>query len=468
MSGVRAWLGRFTPFQRFSILVAAMFLIGSTVLSIVIGRIIEQYVAQDTATQTTHEIEEHFRIIFGPAIFGAPFSPDEQTRFERTVRFHLDVYDIKQVWMYRPDGQVVYSYDPAAIGKSLFAGDDAPHARAAALGEPSYLVRGGNRMLLWVPVLRDGQVIGATALDRDVTANVAAVRQMQGLTAGLVFLGGVVLFFSLRHIYSDSTRLLRQREEAERSARAQVAAMEELTRLKDEFVSQVSHELRTPLAPISGYAELLAERAESPEEVQRYARTIRRQASVLERLVDDLLELARLESGRYRLDRRPLALGPVLAEVAEEQVRDAEVHPVRLEIDPTLPPVDADPDRVGQVARNLVSNAIRYSPEGGEVRVRARREGDLVQVSVTDRGIGIPADRLDRVFEKFYRVDNELTRKVGGTGLGLAISRELVEAHGGRLWAESISGRGSTFYFTLPISSASVDAKSTARQPSAV
>ena len=297
--------------------------------------------------------------------------------------------------------------------------------------------------------MRDGGVIGVAEVVRDVDRLIASVRQMQLLISGLVVLGAVGLFFSLRRIYSDSTRLLREREEGERSARAQMAAAQELTRLKDEFVSQVTHELRNPLTPIAGYAELLAERAASPGEVQRYAQAIGRQAEVLDRLVGDLLDLARLESGRYRLDRQPTRIEKVLAAAAEELGHASALHPIAVEITPDLPAVDADPDRVAQVVRNLIANAIRYSPAGGEVRVQALREGDSVAVAVADRGIGIPADRLERIFEKFYRVDNELTRKVEGTGLGLAISRELVEAHGGRIWAESAPGRGSTFYFTL-------------------
>src|SRR5205085_2879234 len=186
------------------------------------------------------------------------------------------------------------------------------------------------------------------------------------------------LYFSLRRVYADSTRRLRERETAERSARAQVAAAEELARLKDQFVSQVTHELRGPLAPISGYAELLAERAESPADVERYARTIHRQAGVLERLVDDLLDLARLEAGRYRLEREPVEVPSILEPIAQEVAGNSALHPVVVEAEPGLPLVDADPHRVAQVVRNLIGNAIRYSPEGGEVRVRASRDGEAV------------------------------------------------------------------------------------------
>jgi signal transduction histidine kinase len=473
------WAG-LTPYQRFSILVAASFVVGAVVLSLTISRIIQRFVAEDTAAQTSRELEEHFTVIFGQDVFLRPYAPDEQARFGRTVKFHLDVYDIDQVRLYKPDGTIVYSYDPALIGQSAFETGDPTNARKAAAGERSYewsmdgryaaIARGASRdvMRLWVPVLRDGKINGVAEVFRDVDHLAVALRQMQILISGLVVLGSVVLFFSLRSIYADSTRRLRVREAAERSALAQVAAMQELARLKDEFVSQVSHELRNPLAPIAGYAELLAERSESPDEVQRYARNIQRQAQTLERLVDDLLELARLENGRYRLERRPVRIEDVLEATAPDVGRGAELHPVRIDVEPGLPAVDADPERIGQVVRNLVSNAIRYSPEGGEVDVRAARENGLVRVSVVDRGIGIPADRQQRIFEKFYRVDNELTRKVNGTGLGLAISRELVEAHGGRIWVESSPGHGSTFSFTVPVSSGTAMPPAREPAPSAV
>jgi signal transduction histidine kinase len=445
---VGAQLAHLTPYRRFSVLVALVVAVGSIVISLAIAQVIERYVADETASQTARELEDHYTVIFGSTVFERPLSADEQTRFHRSVRFHLDVYDIVQVRMYRPDGTIVYSYDPAVIGASAFDLLGAERARAAARGEHSYEV-GLDGMRLLIPVVREGHVVGVAEVVRDVQRLFGAVRRMQLLVTGVVLLGAIGLFLSLRRIYADSTRLLRQREESEHSARAQVAAAQELARLKGEFVSQVTHELRNPLAPIAGYAEMLVERADSPEEVRRYAQAIARQAGVLERLVDDLLDLARLETGRYRLARQPTRIEEVLAAAADELSGTSALHPIAVEVTPDLPPVDADPDRVAQVVRNLIANAIRYSPTGGEVRVRAMRDGEEVAIAVVDRGIGIPPDRLERIFEKFYRVDNELTRKVEGTGLGLAISRELVEAHGGRIWAESAPGRGSTFYFTL-------------------
>src|SRR5262245_21351048 len=227
MGGLPARLRELTPYQRFSLLVAGLFLAGSFGVALMIGRVIEYFVAQDTATQTAREVADHYINIFGPTIFQQPLSPDEQTRFNRTVRFHLDVYDIVQVRMYKPDGTIVYSYDPTLVGQSTRRLPGADQAERAASGERQYQVGSdGNSSLmkLWVPIYRDGQLIGVSEVVRIVDRLVGAIRQMQLIAAGLLVLGAIVLFYSLRRVYLDSTRLLRQREEAERSARAQVAA----------------------------------------------------------------------------------------------------------------------------------------------------------------------------------------------------------------------------------------------------
>jgi signal transduction histidine kinase len=470
---VAEWLGARTPYTRFSVLVAASFVVGSLVLSLTIGAVIQRYVADDTALQTAREIDEHYRVVLGNSIFQRPLDQDEQTRFARSIKFHLDVYDIVQATLYKPDGTIVYSYTPSLVGKSAVEVTDREHAQRAIAGERSYELtdsshlvgqverQPGRVMRVWVPTFENGRVIGVTEVSRDVDQLINNIRGMQLIVSGLVVLGSLLLFLSLRKIFGDSTALIQKQEAAERSARAQVAAMEELGRLKDAFVSQVSHELRTPLQPIVGFAELLSDRADSPEEVRQYADIIQRQSLTLQRLVDDLLDLARFESGRYQLDRTSVDLKQLLDTRVAELGMLSTKHPVHLEVDGAVPPVDADPGRVEQVVNNLVGNAVRYSPDGGAIVIRLSREGDEARVSVSDTGIGIPSDRQARVFEKFYRVENDATRHVSGTGLGLSISRELVEAHGGRISVDSEPGRGSTFSFTLPLARAAADLATT-------
>ncbi len=239
----------------------------------------------------------------------------------------------------------------------------------------------------------------------------------------------------------------------------------EVDRLKSEFVSVVSHELRTPLTSILGYTELLLAREFEPAERKEFIQTVHKEADHLSSLVEDLLNVSRLDAGKIKLERWVMALPKLVRELVAQLNKelDGERHRLLLDVPENLPPIYADRDRVRQILSNLLSNAIKYSPEGGEVVLHASvlhrppHSAPLLPpepallISVRDCGIGIPQHELTRIFERFYRVDNSNTRRIGGTGLGLAITRALVELHGGRIWAESTPGDGSTFYVTLPI-----------------
>jgi signal transduction histidine kinase len=239
----------------------------------------------------------------------------------------------------------------------------------------------------------------------------------------------------------------------------------EVDRLKSEFVSVVSHELRTPLTSILGYTELLLAREFAPAERREFIHTVHKEADHLANLVEDLLNVSRLDAGKIKLERWVMALPKLVRELVAQlnAELDVERHRLLLDVPETLPPIYADRDRVRQILSNLLSNAIKYSPEGGEVVLHASvlhrppasaptlpPEPSLL-IAVRDQGIGIPQHELSRIFERFYRVDNSNTRRIGGTGLGLAITRALVELHGGRIWVESTPGAGSIFYVTLPL-----------------
>lgn len=219
-----------------------------------------------------------------------------------------------------------------------------------------------------------------------------------------------------------------------------------------QLIGDVAHELRTPLTAIKGSLEGLLDGV-LPAEPATFDQ-IREEAERLNRLVDDLQELSRVEAGAYRLDLAPVRLQDLVETALRRMARPFESKGVKLTA--VLPPeplfVLADADRMGQVLANLLGNALQYTPAGGEVTVRAGFEAEGVRVSVTDTGIGIPPEHLAHIFDRFYRVDKSRSRRAGGgAGIGLTIARHLVEAHGGRIWAESEGeGCGSRFIFILP------------------
>jgi PAS domain S-box-containing protein len=227
-----------------------------------------------------------------------------------------------------------------------------------------------------------------------------------------------------------------------------ITASKEMDELKSSLLTTISHELRTPLTSIRALSELLVEHQFEPAERRQIAATINRESERLGRLVENVLDAARIEAGRLPTNPRPVRLGLVVEEAVA--VLEGQAGPrIRVELPARLPAVMADPDRLRQVLDNLLANALKYGPADGQARVRARRENGFVRVSVADRGPGIPAEHLPRLFERFHRVPGE--RQPGGTGLGLFITRNLVELMGGEVSVTSRRGRGSVFSFTLPV-----------------
>jgi signal transduction histidine kinase len=226
----------------------------------------------------------------------------------------------------------------------------------------------------------------------------------------------------------------------------------ELDHVKDEFIAVISHELRTPLASVYGGALTLEQRDLTDETQQRLIGIIRSESTRLKRLVDDVLCASRLESRRMESDGEPADPGAVLHEIAETATETAPPNvSVVARAEEALPPITSDADQLRHVLSNLVDNAIKYSPDGGTVEVVARRVPGRVSFAVKDEGIGIPEEERQRIFQKFTRLDPQMTRGIGGTGLGLYICHEIVTQLGGGIWVRGNEGRGSTFGFEIPI-----------------
>ena len=359
---------------------------------------------------------------------------------------------------------------PGTVGKAL-AGD----VDTGTLGSQEYL---------GVPVVRENEVVGAVYLSYRaeggglwgaVSGTAHFVRSvwwqflLAGAVAAIIALG-LARFLArgmtqpLRDMALASREMargnhrnpvqVRTRDEVGQLAEAfnkMSGEIEQMERLRRELVANVSHELKTPISALRAHLENLLDGVEDPDPAT--LGVMLNQSERLSRLVDQLLDLSRLESGDVPLELEPVKLSPLVERVVSEVEvaradRSLEIHN---EVPADLPPVEADRERVHQVLFNLLDNAFRFTPAGGTVTVRAVRSNGSCEVSVEDTGPGIEGKHLPLVFERFYRVDASRSRDDGGTGIGLAIARSVVEAHGGRIWAERGDAGGARFRFTLPV-----------------
>jgi two-component system sensor histidine kinase VicK len=233
-----------------------------------------------------------------------------------------------------------------------------------------------------------------------------------------------------------------------------ITDQEKLELSRREFVANVSHELRTPLTTIKSYLEALDEGAiEDPQLASRFIGVTRNETERMIRLVTDLLQLSRLDSRQSVLAKEPTSISEVLEDVADRFSFQSKQKGIKIVVAPDsdLPKSRIDRDQIDQVLDNLMSNAIKYTPDGGKIFIGASLNGKELEVRIRDTGIGIPKKDLDRIFERFYRVDKARSRSMGGTGLGLSIAREIIKAHGGAIWLESEVNSGTTVIFTLPV-----------------
>ena len=238
-------------------------------------------------------------------------------------------------------------------------------------------------------------------------------------------------------------------EEGRGELQEQNEKLRESERMKTELVSIVSHELRTPLASVLGFTSLLLKREFDTPTRRHYLGIVDAQARRLAALLEDFLDMQRMEHEGLDLDTERVDLASLLDEQAQLYRAQSSKHQLAVAVDERPLPVRGDRNRLAQVIGNLLSNAIKYSPDGGVVSLTAARDGQGVRVTVRDEGLGIPSDQQDRIFTKFFRGDAGATG-ITGTGLGLAVSREIVEAHGGRIGFDSDAGSGSTFWLELP------------------
>ena len=340
-------------------------------------------------------------------------------------------------------GQEVVPLGHAKFGR--IAADKEPFVTNQMLGDPrvenqEWVQREGMQAFAGFPLLAGGALQGVLAITSAQKISEGTVATLDRLSVT------IALAVRQREAERERTRLLEETQAARETA-------ERASRAKDEFIAVVSHELRTPLTAILGWSRLLAGGLDADETTEAVA-VIQRNALSQSQLIEDLLDVSRIISGKLRLDLRTADLPDVVREAVTTIQPTANSKGVRVEsmIDPRAGPVSGDPDRLRQVVWNLLSNAVKFTPKGGKVQAILTRVNSQVELRVSDTGIGIAPEFLPRMFERFTQADSSSTRSHSGLGLGLGIARHLVELHGGTISAHSEGqGRGATFLLTLPI-----------------
>ncbi len=378
----------------------------------------------------------------------------------------MDAADAGSVWLYdRFDGRLVargaHGYDmsilkrlrlapgEAMAGKSFQSGRGELYATAEATAAAMANLPPVKQKIFEQATAGLSQPLSAVSVPLVTPQSVMGVlvllnlrRQGSFTPSDLELLEHVADLITL----SIETALLREDLTANRT-------LSEANRLKAELISTLAHEMRTPLTSIKGYstALLMEEGSFSPETQREFLQIIDEECDTLQDLIHDILESSVIDAGLLKLEIQPVLLPRLIQSVADEMARLTSKHRFLVDLPSRFPVVEADPERIMQVLRNLLDNAVKYSPEGGLILVRAEANPQEVVVSVADQGLGIAPEHVHQLFEKYFRAKTGLAQHVVGSGLGLPISHAIIENHGGRIWAESVVGQGSTFFFTLPL-----------------
>src|SRR5579864_1948921 len=304
---------------------------------------------------------------------------------------------------------------------------------------------GSARMLL--PYFAFGPLMAATLVAALATAGNDIAKS---LAVTLVVVSAVVAARQMLQVLVNR-RLVAETAALLKSSRENEVKIAQLSKTKSEVMSNLSHEFRNALVGIQGFSEMMRDQNLPPEEVKEFAADIFNDSDRLTRMINEMLDLDRMESGRVKLELKPLDLNSQVEQVVERARVSSAKCTIVVRLETPLPVVDGDGDRLFQVISNLLSNAVKYSPEGGEVLVTTSHADGEVRVAVSDHGVGIAPEDLPRLFQRYERIDSKTGHKFSGTGLGLVIARQIVEMHAGRIWAGAAAGGGSEFAFAIPI-----------------
>jgi signal transduction histidine kinase len=373
--------------------------------------------------------------------------------------------EVRRIKVWNPKGTIVYSDNPSLIGRTFAIDDDLGEALA---GDSSASITDGHDeenagddlagplVQVYVPLVFKGTSKPSGAFELYLPyAPVQAAIDRESQQLYIILAAGLTLFYAAMFPVALLADRWRRRliKEAEATALANLAVLERLNKLKSEFLTRISHQFRTALVGIEGFSEVIRDSEDLDlVKVKAFASDIHDDAERLDRAFSDMLELDRMEAGRSVLNVTRIDLNKLIETVAQAAAEQSPRHKIAFHLDPAVPPVPADPEKLSQVVTILLGNAIKYSPAGSEVAVKSEADGDRVTVTISDRGPGMPVDFDDGLFVGYERHPGDAANGVhGGTGLGLPIARQIIEMHGGRIWFDSPAAQGSNFHFTLPL-----------------
>jgi len=388
-------------------------------------------------------VMETIAAVFETAEFGVVWLWDETTGYFRPQA--ICGPDFPRLQQLR---QLALCQDESIVGKVYREGEAAVFATPADVANAMSDLRPAN-LAIWQQGLSAKRLpVSIIAVPLWASGEKYGVLMLGTLHSNSYFDDEDVPFIQ---ILADLIALAIERARLEREARAMREA-QEAERLRAEALALLSHELRTSLGAIKGYCTaLLIEETIWPRAKQtEFLRRIDAECQSLETMIGELLDSALIDAGQLTVEYQPVRLERLTQEVIEEMQAMTNIHEFTLAFPDHFPLADADPRRIKQVLRNLVNNAIKYAPEGGMVTIRGERRTEELVLSVTDQGLGIAEKDMHSLFEKYFRVSGATAQQIPGTGLGLPVARSIVEAHDGRIWAESSVGQGTTFYFSLP------------------
>jgi len=454
----KRWWLRSSLVARFTVVCLVLILGVGLLAAQVVARELRSTALDQEADAVQRTVNSRIKGALGPEDLQAPLTPQRMAEIDRLVQDRVRGDNSVGASLLRGDAVVNYATDRSSVGKSVKSDEHLAIALAGQLSKeikPSSQVDfkldkevAGDVMEIYVPLEYGGKVLGSFEVYRDLVDVDNRIEAVQRAMFVALFGGLAVLFVALFFVVRGASRQLqRQSDEL-----ALFAARQEVNRLQTEFVGIVSHELRTPLTALLGFSELLLTENVADDDRREWTTLLHNGAQRLRHLVEQLLDVSRIDHARLELRLSPVSV----AEATVLAVQSIAALPDGLEItqrfEPDVPPVLADHEKLVQILTNLVSNAVKYSPDGGQITVDARLVGSSVRIDVIDEGLGLPPGEVDSIFDRFHRVDDERRRTIEGTGLGLYITRQLVEMHGGTVSVHSLGkGRGSTFTVLLPV-----------------